>query len=634
MKTPFATYSLLTINIVVFLALAFHLQSLSMDTSRDAMTIMHWGSNVNPLTLGSQPWRIITSMFLHFGIWHLAVNMYALHSIGTGLESGLGSLRFVLVYFVCGIAANLLSLGLNIYVNSAGASGALFGIYGYSMGASLISNLNDSAARRRVLVSFLIFAGINGLIAYAANVDVWGHVGGLIAGILLAILQLRFRILIDNRQLAAAMVVLAGCMYLLPRDQVRYYRLFQGVLAQERITNGYYQHELGDAELLDSLEHSVKAWDSLKAAFESSGPIRSRLHHDTTVMRQYIRLNRQVTNFRVLLLSKQSYTYLDSIEIANAAYQSVPALQYNLDYYPRAAFGQSPTAADTSRQSALAMRRVFYNAEWREIFDPSSALYYRLGQQDSAGRWQGPVRDYYRNDSLQMKGTYTDDLKDGVFLYYSDHHTYTSAGRYQREESVGKWESFHWNGKLATETYYTDRTFVATVLDSLGRVQVKEGNGTVTSWHSNGRVSETGRYLNGMRTGDWLGYHSDGTPYYRELYRDNKLVQGASVDAKGKRYVYDELSQYAYPVKGMDAFQKYVQENKRITNPTAFPLRIRVLFQVGKQGELWDFVILEGSSPEHQQEAIRLIKEGPAWRQGLLHGNIPVPSQGFAVIDF
>lgn len=633
MKKPIATYALLAINALVFFALAVELQSLTMDTSGDVMTILHWGSNVNPLTLGGEPWRIITSMFLHFGIWHLAVNMYALYSMGRGMEISVGPVRFVLIYFMCGIVANLFSLVLNVYANSAGASGALFGLYGYSVTAFFLSNLNDPAARRRVLTSFVVFVLVNGMITLTINVDMWGHIGGFIAGAVLALIQLRLRLLISNIQLALATVAVTLLMFLLPRDQLRYYRLFQGVLEQERATNDYHRHELGDAELLDSLTYAVRQWDSLESAFQNIGSLRTALHHDTAIMRQYVRLHRRVTNYRVLMLSKQSYVYLDSIEVTNAAYKDIQPLHYNLDYYPRAAFS-TDTPTDTTQKKSLAPRRVFYDAEWREIEDPSAARFYRLGQVDSAGRWQGIVRDYYRSGAIQMKGTYTDNLKDGVFLYYSDHNTYTSAGRYQREESVGKWESFHWNGELNMEVYHNDKAFVSTVLDSLGRVQVQGGNGAVTSWHSNGAVSETGQYIDGARTGDWLGYYDDGKPYYREQYRDNRLVQGASVDRQGKRYVYDELSQYAYPKNGMDNFNRYVHENIRRPYPRAEGARVRVLFQVGKNGDLWDFVILEGFSPECDAEAIRLISEGPGWRQGLVHGQEQTPSQGYAVITF
>ena len=175
---------------------------------------------------------------------------------------------------------------------------------------------------------------------------------------------------------------------------------------------------------------------------------------------------------------------------------------------------------------------------------------------------------------------------------------------------------------------------MADIFDSLGTKQVDNGNGTVTAWYNNGRIKETGQYQNGVRTGDWFGYHEDGTPYYRELYRDNRLVQGASVDMLGKRHVYDELSLYAYPVKGMPDFERYVEKNIRRPYPRASGARITVIFQVGRNGDMWDFVILEGLSQEYEQEAIRLIKDGPAWRPGLLHGHTPVPSQGYAVILF
>lgn len=632
MKTPYTTYTLLALNVLVFIVLALNLQSLEMNTQRDALAILHLGSNVNPLTLGGQPWRIVTSMFLHFGIWHLAINMLALYSLGTTLESAVGSVRLVLIYFFCGITANLFSLELNVYANSAGASGALFGLYGYNLGAYLISGMSDSATRRRVLISFIIFVVLNGMIAVIVSVDLWGHIGGFVGGFLLAIAQLRLRWLIKNRHLATALACMTAVMFVLPKDQVRYYRLYQAVLAQERTTENYYRHELSDAEILDSLRFAVTKWDSLKYAFHSIGRVRKALHHDTAVMRQYIKLHRRATEYRVSLLSRQSYVYFDSIEIANAAFRSITSPQYILNYYPLAS--EASTASDSSSARELISRRVFYDAEWREINDPSAALYYRIGQTDSAGRWQGAVRDYYRNGDIQMKGSYKDNLKDGVFLYYSDHNTYTSAGRYQREDAIGKWESFHWNGNLHMETYYNSKTFVGTVLDSLGNAQVRDGQGVVTSWHSNGQIAETGQYHNGMRMGDWFGYHPDGSPYYREQYRDNRLVQGASVDEAGKRYVYDQLSLYAYPVKGMDYFDQYVRDNIRRPYPRASGARIRVLFQVGRNGEMWDFVIVEGSSPEHETEAIRLIKEGPAWRRGLLHGHIPVPSQGYAVIVF
>ena len=77
-----------------------------------------------------------------------------------------------------------------------------------------------------------------------------------------------------------------------------------------------------------------------------------------------------------------------------------------------------------------------------------SAKFFRVGQKDSLGRWQGSVIDHFKDGEIQMKGKYQKDMKDGVFIYYSNRRTYESAGRYEKEQAVGKWENFHWNGAL------------------------------------------------------------------------------------------------------------------------------------------------------------------------------------------
>jgi membrane associated rhomboid family serine protease len=127
MKT-LATYVLIGINVVVFAWLAWQQQSLLMNTQADSLAILWGGANFNPLTLNGEPWRLVTSMFLHFGILHLAVNMYGLYSLGIGLEPAVGTPRFLLVYLLCGLASGIASLVFNVYVISAGASGAIFGI--------------------------------------------------------------------------------------------------------------------------------------------------------------------------------------------------------------------------------------------------------------------------------------------------------------------------------------------------------------------------------------------------------------------------------------------------------------------------------------------------------------------------
>ena len=182
-----ATLILIGLNVLVFAWVALKQQSLMMNTSMDALAILHSGGNLNPFTLGGQPWRIVTSMFLHFGIIHLAVNMYGLFSLGRTLEPALGIQRFLLVYFFCGIAAGIASLIFNVYIISAGASGAIFGLFGYSLGAEVISNSNDRKRLTSIVINFIVFVVINTFIAANINVDIAGHLGGCIAGVILSV---------------------------------------------------------------------------------------------------------------------------------------------------------------------------------------------------------------------------------------------------------------------------------------------------------------------------------------------------------------------------------------------------------------------------------------------------------------
>lgn len=634
-KKTFATFGLLGLNSIVFAWLAIKQQSLLLSSSLDVLAILHAGANLNPFTLGGEPWRILTSMFLHFGVIHLLVNMVALYFLGRPLELSLGHFRILLVYFFCGVAAGLSSLWFNLYTISAGASGAIFGLYGYRLGAELISNLDDRERLLSVVVNFVIFVAINAMITSHFSVDLSGHVGGCLAGLVLSVLQYKFNLLTKARHLAFALIVLSLSILVLPKDQVHYYRLFQDVIATEKLTNRFFGNSLTDAQLSDSLTATLPAWDSIDVKLHSLERVRPELAHDTATLSRYVSLKKQETSYRITMIDHESYIYLDSLEIVNARFDSLPSFDYPLNYQISNAVTDEPQP-DTAQRAvqALETKRIFYDAAWKEIDDPSASVYYRIGTVDSSGRWQGPVRDYYRSGNIQMKGKYLDGLKDGVFLYYSDRGTYTSAGRYNKEEAIGKWETYHWNGVLQSEIYYNDGAFTRTVRDSLGRAQVVQGNGKSVSWHANGQVSEEGNYSGGRREGDWFGYFENGAPYYHEYYRDNRLIRGVSEDKNGRRYVYDQLSLYPFPVMGMAAYNKYLEKNLRRPEGQLRTGIVKVIFSVGIDGTIWDFAILQGLDQLHDQEAVRLVREGPAWRPGLLHGHVKLPSQGYVEVRF
>lgn len=632
------TISLISLNVLAFAVLAWQQQSMMMNTTADVQAILQAGANLNPFTLGGQWWRILTAAFLHFGIIHLAVNMYALWQLGSLLEPAIGHSRFTMLYMICALVASIASLIFNVYVISAGASGAIFGLYGYQLGAELISTYKDREKLMKVLGNFAIFVVVNAFIAGQVRVDMSGHIGGAVAGLIVAFSHFKLSLFKAPTAMAVVLVVLPFTLFFVSRDQLRYYNIYQRVVKQEKYTNSLYSEVKGDQPLSDSLQKAQKGWEDIYRDLRALPDVPSQVMEDTATLGRYIALRTQEIKYRNRVL-QQSYIYMDSLETLSVKFDSLPKLQKNLNFFPGTMgdVQQDTTAQQPEQQGEQPLLRqvqVFYDKDWKEISDEDPAVYYRIGRQDSLDRWQGPIRDHFKNGDIQMKGSYQNSLRHGVFIYYTDRGTYTSAGRYDKGRSVGKWEFFHWNGKLKSESFHGDRFFTKTILDSLGNEQVSNGNGEYKEWYPNGAIAEEGTYSGGSLTGYQLGYHKNGKPYYRELYREGRLVSGMSEGMDGRNYVYDVSSLFPFPVSGLPKFRAYVEKNRRSCEAGRDGGTVKVLFNVGVDGSLWDFVILEGLSPACDVEAIRLIKEGPLWRAAILHGDTKVVSQGFAEIKF
>ena len=144
--------------------------------------MIEWGANFKPLTLDGDWWRVITCNFLHFGVWHLAINMYALLYVGGQLEPMIGKSRFVAAYLLTGIVSSIASLWWNDFVVSAGASGAVFGMYGLFL-ALVTTDLIENEIRNSLLKSLGIFVVLNLVIGSQDGIDNAAHIGGLLSGI-------------------------------------------------------------------------------------------------------------------------------------------------------------------------------------------------------------------------------------------------------------------------------------------------------------------------------------------------------------------------------------------------------------------------------------------------------------------
>lgn len=142
-----------------------------------------YGMKVNELIMEGQLWRLFTPMFLHGSLLHIAFNMYALYIFGRSLEAHYGHLRFLALYLVSGFAGNVMSF-LFSEAASLGSSTAIFGLLA-AEGVFLYQNRALFGRQAQsALTNIITIAVINLIIGLSPGIDNWGHLGGLLAGVL------------------------------------------------------------------------------------------------------------------------------------------------------------------------------------------------------------------------------------------------------------------------------------------------------------------------------------------------------------------------------------------------------------------------------------------------------------------
>jgi membrane associated rhomboid family serine protease/Flp pilus assembly protein TadD len=185
------TQIILGANVMVFIAMVIAMiraDATSLDFSGQLM--VHFGANFGPYTLSGDWWRLLTYMFLHGGIFHIAMNMWCLWNLGTLCESLYGRWTYAAVYLITGVAGGLASVGWNPGVLSVGASGALFGLSGALIASFYLGEFSLSGISiKSTLSSLLFFAGFNLFFgSVVPGIDNACHVGGLVSGLILGAL--------------------------------------------------------------------------------------------------------------------------------------------------------------------------------------------------------------------------------------------------------------------------------------------------------------------------------------------------------------------------------------------------------------------------------------------------------------
>jgi rhomboid protease GluP len=189
-KRAFVTPTIIAINVAIFIVM----MAAGADVVNPNPSIhIRFGSNFGPLTWTGEEWRLLTSAFLHFGIIHLALNMYALYQGGGLVERLFGSTRFALIYLLSALSGSVVSGWSDELRNSAGASGAIFGVYGALLAFMAVRRSDiPPSMLKSIGSSALLFCLYSLVIGWAHPlIDNACHIGGLLAGFITGVILAR-----------------------------------------------------------------------------------------------------------------------------------------------------------------------------------------------------------------------------------------------------------------------------------------------------------------------------------------------------------------------------------------------------------------------------------------------------------
>jgi membrane associated rhomboid family serine protease len=166
--------------------------------------IFEHGVLFGPLVQAGDWWRLIASPFMHYGPFHLLLNMYGLYFAGTLLERAIGHWRFLLLYLASGLAGSAGALVWSFNGLTLGASGALFGILGALFVLERKGHLATEGQIAGLIIINLVFT-----IVFARMISVGGHFGGLIGGVvaMFIVTSVRGRTVLSAAGIAAVGVV-------------------------------------------------------------------------------------------------------------------------------------------------------------------------------------------------------------------------------------------------------------------------------------------------------------------------------------------------------------------------------------------------------------------------------------------
>lgn len=616
------TLIIIAINIIVFGLMVFSGVDFLQPSAND---LIKYGANFNALLYNGEYYRLITHLFVHVGILHITVNMVALYSLGRNIEQYLGSGIFFCLYMLSGIAGGIASALWHAFSVSGGASGAIMGLAGADLAITFFRQ-EYSRYHGSALVTIVFNLLIGSIIPFIDNV---AHIGGLIFGFVFTIAVVKMSA--TNKKMRwlmfAALILFSitagiAAMSQLSPSAWNYYVSLNNYINYERDkqygSDGYMDKD----ELIKRTKNRIMDWKECRDMLDTVHDLHPDLAADVNLLKMYTHYRIKALGQFVKAISEEEYQLLDSMEATQKLIASLPKLKHGI-------IPPEEQKDSTEEKNKLHDIIIYYDKDWKPT-SKNLAYYYRNARVDSLNRINGFVYDYFIDGQVQMKGVYMNDIRHDIFRYYYYNGNYESMGRYVYEEKVGKWKDFYENGQIQRIVYYNNGiSYVQSLWDSLGHAMVIDGNGLWKYPYDNGVIQDSGLYENGIQTGWWAGNFSNGKSYYKELYKEGKLIKGISYDESGNAYTYTERNTEPEPIGGMKSYNEYIKQNLVYTSDALkFKVEgiILVDLTIDKKGNLVHAETVNKLGFGCEEEALRLVYSkslfSPAANRGQVTGAV------------
>ena len=179
------TSAIIVIHLLVMAAMEWY------GSSTNNVTLLRFGAMFDLPGIEPEPWRLVTSIFIHIGFEHLLFNSFALYVFAAPLERMIGSWRYALYYLACGVIGNLASAWLHTdpYIG-VGASGAIYGVYAAYLYMSVFRKDLIDYQTKQTVRTIVIVGFISSIII--PRVDLYAHAGGFVGGLAVSALMMLF----------------------------------------------------------------------------------------------------------------------------------------------------------------------------------------------------------------------------------------------------------------------------------------------------------------------------------------------------------------------------------------------------------------------------------------------------------